>query len=46
MRYNIGMIRVDRLIWDERNVAHIARHKVMPQEVEEVCHNNPAINRP
>lgn len=32
------MIRVDRLIWDEGNISHIARHKVTPQEVEEVCH--------
>lgn len=32
------MIRVDRLIWDEGNTAHIARHDVTPKEVEEVCH--------
>lgn len=38
MRYNIYMIRVDRLIWDESNIGHIARHQVTPQEVEEVCH--------
>lgn len=41
MRYNILMIQVDRLIWDERNIEHIARHDVTPQEVEEVCHNDP-----
>lgn len=35
------MIFVNRLIWDEWNVAHIARHNVIPQEVEEVCHNEP-----
>lgn len=35
------MIRVDRLIWDEGNIAHIARHDVTLQEVEEVCHNDP-----
>lgn len=34
------MIRVDRLIWDEGNIAHIARHDVTPQEVEEVCHGS------
>lgn len=32
------MIRVDRLIWDEGNITHIARHEVISQEVEEVCH--------
>jgi hypothetical protein len=32
------MIRVRRLIWDPGNVAHIARHYVTPDEVEEVCH--------
>lgn len=32
------MIRVERLIWNEVNIAHIARHEVTPQEVEQVCH--------
>ena len=31
------MIDISRLIWDEWNVAHIARHNVIPQEVEEAC---------
>ncbi len=26
------------LIWDEWNVAHIARHNVVPHEVEAVCY--------
>ncbi len=30
-------IRIKRLIWDEWNVGHIARHNVLPDEVEEVC---------
>ncbi len=42
MRYNHCMIRVDRLVWDEGNVAHITRHEVTQEEVEQVCHNNPA----
>lgn len=25
------------LVWDERNVAHIARHGVRPAEAEEIC---------
>jgi len=31
------MIEIIRLVWDEWNVAHIARHGVIPQEVEDVC---------
>ena len=32
------MIVIRGLIWDSWNVAHIARHEVTPDEVEEVCH--------
>ena len=28
---------IKRLLWDDWNVAHIARHDVVPNEVEEVC---------
>jgi uncharacterized DUF497 family protein len=35
------MLSVRRLIWDAWNVAHIARHRVIPEEVEEVCHDKP-----
>jgi uncharacterized DUF497 family protein len=35
------MLSVRRLIWDAWNVAHIARHRVIPEEVEEVCHDQP-----
>ncbi|MCC7353964.1 MAG: BrnT family toxin [Anaerolineae bacterium] len=28
---------IRRLIWDAWNIAHIARHDVTPDEVEEVC---------
>ena len=31
------MIYIRLLIWDTWNVAHIARHQVFPEEVEEVC---------
>jgi uncharacterized DUF497 family protein len=31
---------VRRLIRDSWNVAHIARHNVVPREVEEVCHGD------
>lgn len=30
-------MRIDELAWDDENVAHIARHGVNPQEVEDVC---------
>lgn len=35
------MLFVRRLIWDSWNIAHIARHDVIPDEVEEVCHGQP-----
>jgi uncharacterized protein len=35
------MLFVRRLIWDSWNIAHIARHDVIPEEVEEVCHGQP-----
>lgn len=39
------MLVIRRLVWDEWNVAHIARHKVIPNEVEEVCHTDPVIQQ-
>jgi len=34
------MIAIRRLRWDAWNIAHIARHAVAPEEVEQVCHGN------
>jgi hypothetical protein len=31
------VLPIRRLIWDEENPGHMARHKVMPREVQEVC---------
>jgi hypothetical protein len=31
---------IKSLIWDDWNVAHIGRHDVLPNEVEEVCSGN------
>ncbi len=28
---------ISELVWSDDRVAHIARHRVQPQEVEEVC---------
>ena len=32
---------IKSLIWDEWNIGHIARHNVIPKEVEEVCERQP-----
>lgn len=32
------MIVVNGLIWDNWNRQHLAKHKITPEEVEEVCH--------
>ncbi|MBU0693466.1 MAG: BrnT family toxin [Candidatus Omnitrophica bacterium] len=29
--------------WDDVNIEHVAQHSVIPQEVEEACHNEPLI---
>lgn len=39
------MIFIRRLIWDSWNISHIARHKIIPDEVEAVCHNEPLVLR-
>jgi uncharacterized DUF497 family protein len=31
------MTSIEELIWDDRNEAHIARHGVRTEEVEELC---------
>ena len=31
------MVVIQQLLWDEWNVAHILRHDVTPDEVEEIC---------
>ena len=35
------MTDILRLIWDDWNIAHIARHAVVPEEVEQVCQGLP-----
>lgn len=39
------MIDIKRLIWDDWNVAHIARHQIIPDEAEIVCHSNPLVQQ-
>lgn len=30
-------MQITRLIWDSKNIEHIAKHNLEPEEVEEVC---------
>jgi uncharacterized protein len=39
------MLFVRRLIWETWQIAHIARHNVIPEEVEEVCHGTPVTSQ-
>ena len=39
------MILIKRLIWDDWNVAHIAKHDVIPDEVDEVCQCDPLVQK-
>mgnify|MGYP001213543161 CR=1 FL=1 len=35
------MLVVEKLLWDAWNVAHIARHEVTVDEVEDICQQTP-----
>ena len=39
------MVNISELIWDELNIAHIARHGVSREEVVEVCVGDPFIEK-
>lgn len=43
MCYNISVLNVKKLAWDAWNIAHVARHNVTPEEVEQVCHIDPVV---
>ena len=45
MCYTILVVLIKKLIWDSWNIAHIARHHIIPDEVEEICHKNPIVLR-
>jgi uncharacterized DUF497 family protein len=34
-------VRIEIIDWDDAAIAHIARHYVTPDEVEDVCFDNP-----
>ncbi len=38
------MVYIRLLIWDTWNITHIARHQVIPEEVEYVCHGEPIVS--
>ncbi len=38
-------MRITEIVWSESDVAHIARHGVTPEEVEEVLSANPVWRR-
>ncbi len=35
------MVYIARLIWEALNIAHLARHDVTLEEVEQVCQGDP-----
>ena len=39
------MINIRRLTWDAWNIAHISRHNVAPEEVEQVCHTDSVVQK-
>ena len=45
MCYSENVLIIKRLIWDEWNTAHIARHHIVPEEVYEVCRDKPVVQQ-
>mgnify|MGYP001599455512 FL=1 len=43
--YSKNVLIVRKLIWDAWNISHIARHHVIPDEVEAICHGDPLVLR-
>jgi hypothetical protein len=39
------MVYIRRLTWNPLNVEHIHRHRVTPDEVDEVCHLAPLVQQ-
>lgn len=38
-------MKIRSLVWSEDRIDHIARHAVTPEEVEEVCFDDPLVQR-
>ncbi|MGI0061826.1 MAG: hypothetical protein ACREBA_05170 [Nitrosotalea sp.] len=45
MRYNLIVLVIRKLLWNERNTTHVARHDIIPEEVEEICRQEPVVQR-
>ena len=39
------MLFIKKLVWDDWNVEHISRHRIVPEEIEEVCRRHPIVQR-
>lgn len=38
-------MRIHEFVWPQERIDHIARHGVMPEEVEDVCFGEPLVER-
>lgn len=45
MCYSRNVLIIKRLIWDKWNIAHIAKHKIIPDEVEKICHSDALVEK-
>jgi len=45
MCYSDSVLIIEKLIWDKRNISHIARHHIIPEEIYEVCREEPIVQR-
>jgi uncharacterized protein len=39
------MLLIQSLMWETKNISHIARHNVIPEEVDEVCYGNHVVRQ-
>lgn len=39
------MLFIRKLLWDSWNTRHISKHAIAPEEVEEVAHQGPIVQR-
>ncbi len=38
-------MKINEIIWPDDRINHIARHNIIPEEVEEVCFGKPLVQR-
>jgi hypothetical protein len=39
------MLTIRKLLWDKRNIFHIAKHDIIPEGIEEACEQKPIVQR-